>query len=316
MPFFLHQSRFKFVLAVGRRRAIVASYVPSSPEGCQEAQTIKARLSRSICESIKGELATASQRIHCARLRVGFHLACGEAAVVGVWQGFDQEARLRILAEVYHLWLEEHNVALLEDASCHECDMLLFHTVGDLLPRTSPGSRGEAWDAMADIKGMGLIGERLAESPEHLQSFLKAVAEGSDNEKTGRPAFELRRAALQYALEYAVTNKFIDSWFWHDVNTAPEDRIRKELEIVTSMRALYLATYAMSLCDTLGSLLLLKPGLQVKIVGLQKRRDLNGCTGQVDGRSPKAAGKDLRWSVKVGNETVAVKLRNIVTNDR
>ena len=56
------------------------------------------------------------------------------------------------------------------------------------------------------------------------------------------------------------------------------------------------------------ALLLLQPGLFIRIDGLKQRCDLNGCAAELVGPVPRVVGKPARWRVKVGSEIVAVRL--------
>ena len=93
----------------------------------------------------------------------------------------------------------------------------------------------------------------MAQTPEHMQRFLEAVALGDDDEITGKPGFELRLACFKHIVAFAVEQNMVESWFWHEPSVAPEDRLGEELRILRYMRALYLATYA--LCFVESSLL-------------------------------------------------------------
>ena len=104
----------------------------------------------------------ALKDLECARacLRQGL----GRDALADC-SALEEKERTNLLTDVYQLWAEEYKAVML-DGACHKCDDILFLTVGDLLPRSCPGGRGELWDAFLEFGGLIMTGERMAQDPD------------------------------------------------------------------------------------------------------------------------------------------------------
>jgi len=191
-------------------------------------------------------------------------------------------------------------------------------TVGDLRPRRAQGSRGNLWDGMACMAALmahdgspRLLGERLASDEGMLLRFLDTVAEGRDDDTTGRNAFEMRAAAITCARGMAVAPGQRGSLFTHQLGTEGNEKRARELELLRTLRDLNLATWALCACDTLVSEVVFRKGTVVRVCGLRERADLNDRVGKVQGRVAQLAGRPLRWQVALGDCVVAARARNL-----
>ena len=156
------------------------------------------------------------------------------------------------------------------------------------------------------------MGERMAFGDGSLLlRFLKAVAEGRDDEDTGRSDFQVRMAAIACASRMAVNSGQRLSLFTHQPGTDEDERRTQETAVFATLRDLNLATWALCACDTFVSDARFRKGVAVRIRNLQGRTDLNGREGKVLGRAARVAGRAPRWRIEIDGNVIAARALNI-----